>query len=846
MPWNSGLTKLRNLFAELYPTEQLSRQVLAQAGLPTGRIQFSSAATSNWHSILTEANLRDQVSALVDIACEEYPNRCDALTEAYDEYGRLATQLAYTPPPLLDSDSLPMPVPRGVPPLPHEPPPYRERLEALAQENLDSFSAKSGQISPQLHPKRAIQDELQDFILGDDKGCILLTGRAGAGKSSLLYHLAKWAIDRDISLIYLDAGQQQLQNTDWLAAAFGCKVEELPSLPARYERHFGTAPLVLLDTMDQLVGPGGIAPNLRSLLLQWSKSTRMIGAGRSSLARMLCDLLPSATVQEIPELTEAELETVLKRLGKPLIRDERLLEVLSVPLCLYLWLKAGAVPIDGLTSLWMAYWKEVNHGRLAVPKGWENLTEAEFALAKAGILDWLVQRMFQQGSYHIPCQQMAEKLLDKHVFGVAYESLIRADTISEGTRFGTTVVQFFHQSFFEFAVGRRVLDLPQAEGRHAIDQLIARVDEPFCRPIIDEFAYLAHKDKPELEDYLYHGLIARLGSSKMEMLIAQRMNRQSPPTASAASWGIDAVLQDLVDHWGTRMCATLESGSPDCPEDGEVASTIGSVFERNPRLFAVPSLIASMRKYQKRGRFIGALGKIGTEEARSALLTFTQKQLACPTDPYVFRFLATALREACGEKAIALLEAIRDGDYDDRAEYIARRALQELTEEEECAASLGFHPEHIPAALCLVDREGRPSDWSLVADVADWLRSCGPEDHLVQADLTRIISALEAALDHMHDGARKPVAAALGELGTAQTFDLMSKRLAEGAEPSQSVVEEILSALARLAEREQVDPAMTVGATQERFSRIRLQYSQLAEKIGDTESGILEHLRRSQ
>ena len=227
-------------------------------------------------------------------------------------------------------------------------------------------------------------------------------------------------------------------------------------------------------------------------------------------------------------------------------------------------------------------------------------------------------------------------------------------------------------------------------------------------------------------------------------------------------------------------------------------------------------------------------------------MRFTREQIACPTDKFVFRFLATALGEACGKEGIPLLRAIRDGDYDNIAKDNARRALQKLGQEEESGASPGYQPEHILAALSLVDEEGRPSDWRLVKDMADWLRSCGSEDQLVQANLVRIISALEAALDHMHDDARKPVAAALGELGTAQTFDLLSKRLAEGVEPSQSVVTEILSALVRLAEREQVDPAMTVGAIQARFSRIWPQYSALARVIRDVEPKILEHIRRSQ
>jgi nucleoside phosphorylase len=730
----------------------------------------------------------------------------------------------------------------------YEPLPVKtpEQLRRLAQRNLDNFSAKRGQINPQLHPRRVIQDELESFLLGKDKRCILLVGDGGTGKSSLLYHLAKWAVESEMPLLYLDAEQQQLQDANWLVATLGCKAEDLPNLPRHYEQQFGRAPFVLIDTVDQLVGPKGIDPNVSPYLLGWSGSTQMICASRSGQAGKLHELVPSATMKVIPKLTEAEIEIVVRKMGRRYIRDERLLEFISIPLFLYLWLETGARPLDtkglGLTSLWSAYWNEVIRGKLAAPKDWENFTEAEFTLAKTGLLGWLAQRMFQQANYQVSYQQIASELLAKHIYGVAYDALIRAGTISTEGGSGATGVRFFHQRFFEFVVGRRILDLDRAEAKHAIDQLIMRVDEPFCRQIIDEFAYLTHQQKPDLEDYLYHGLIAQLGSAKMEMLKAQRENRPRPLSASAVSWGIDYVLQDLVDHWAARMCGTLDSGSgsPDCPEDGEVASTIASVFERHPRLFAVPSLVAGMHKYQKRARFIGALAKIGTEETKSALLKFTQEQIACPTDKFVFRFLAAALGEARVEEAAPLLQTIRDGDYDDAVKDCARRALQQLVQKEHPGYSL----EYVLYALSPIDEEGRPSDWSGVCDVATWLRSCGSENKLVRANLAKIIPALQANLDHMQNGARKPVATALGELGNAQTFDLLSKRLTERLEPSQGVVMEILSALVRLAERGQAGPAMTVGVVKERFSHIRLQYPALAEKVRDVELKILEHLGR--
>lgn len=94
MGWNPGLTKLRDLLAELYPTIQLSREVVEQAGLPTTRIEFSAAATSNWQEILREADRRKKVPAVVAIARQEFPEWDAGLTEAEQEHLSHAGQRA--------------------------------------------------------------------------------------------------------------------------------------------------------------------------------------------------------------------------------------------------------------------------------------------------------------------------------------------------------------------------------------------------------------------------------------------------------------------------------------------------------------------------------------------------------------------------------------------------------------------------------------------------------------------------------------------------------------------------------------------------------------------------------
>lgn len=100
MPWNSGLTKLQDLLAYLYDDVNKSRRLLTLADVPTKRISFASAASTNWFNILEEADRRGLVSNIVRVASDEFPNRRQALEEAEQEH--LATAQPPPPPPAAD------------------------------------------------------------------------------------------------------------------------------------------------------------------------------------------------------------------------------------------------------------------------------------------------------------------------------------------------------------------------------------------------------------------------------------------------------------------------------------------------------------------------------------------------------------------------------------------------------------------------------------------------------------------------------------------------------------------------------------------------------------------------
>jgi HEAT repeat protein/GTPase SAR1 family protein len=391
---------------------------------------------------------------------------------------------------------------------------------------------------------------------------------------------------------------------------------------------------------------------------------------------------------------------------------------------------------------------------------------------------------------------------------------------------------FLHQTFQEYLAGYHVGLLPSHRAKQEVDRLVEHIYDPFCRQILVELAHIVNQQNSILEDHLYQTTMKQLERAKLGLLEAQQTKQLT--SSSALSEGFDAMLQALIDVWGPRLCATLESGSRDRKEDGEVASVIASVIERNPRTFAVPALIAGLSIYQKRGRFIGALGEIGTEEAKEALYTFTVKQLSNPTDLPVFRYLASALGQARVEQAVPLLQIIRDNqDLDFETRFEAHHALRMMAQESTFDEQSYYRIERILQALSIEDEQRRPSDWKRVAKMARWLQANYADTPTLQTQYQTILLALERALDHKLDAARQATVNALGELGNSSTFALLLERLEDHIEPAYDVASLILQALERLAEHQQVN--ITKERLIEAFSQFQQNYPALVEEAARTQ-----------
>lgn len=86
MPWNNGLTQLQYELSDLYFQEDNIRRVAVQAGIPAAVLDIDAAALTAWYNVLREAVNREKVTAIVDIAKEEFPVRQTVLTRALAQH----------------------------------------------------------------------------------------------------------------------------------------------------------------------------------------------------------------------------------------------------------------------------------------------------------------------------------------------------------------------------------------------------------------------------------------------------------------------------------------------------------------------------------------------------------------------------------------------------------------------------------------------------------------------------------------------------------------------------------------------------------------------------------------
>src|SRR4051794_22585303 len=103
MAWNELLTALNYVLADLFPFQTDSVRIVNEAGLPPAFISFSNKAIDNWHSILSEADKREQILDIIRAARQSYPENPILIQAEYAETNKLAS-LTNLPAPELNKE----------------------------------------------------------------------------------------------------------------------------------------------------------------------------------------------------------------------------------------------------------------------------------------------------------------------------------------------------------------------------------------------------------------------------------------------------------------------------------------------------------------------------------------------------------------------------------------------------------------------------------------------------------------------------------------------------------------------------------------------------------------------
>lgn len=67
------LKRLREILADLYPTVESARRVVAEAGLRSDLIAFQSIAADSWFNILEQGRIQGRIEAMLDLVLEDHP-----------------------------------------------------------------------------------------------------------------------------------------------------------------------------------------------------------------------------------------------------------------------------------------------------------------------------------------------------------------------------------------------------------------------------------------------------------------------------------------------------------------------------------------------------------------------------------------------------------------------------------------------------------------------------------------------------------------------------------------------------------------------------------------------------
>lgn len=407
----------------------------------------------------------------------------------------------------------------------------------LVADDLDGDLRGEVRLSQDLYVERQIEPELQRRLLSSDERnrSLSVIGDAGCGKTSLFWNLYRWLRQRyrDQEVWSLKAGflgfgagsRGDYPNASELMAAAGSVLES------------GRPLTVLVDTADTRLHQAEDRESLSSLLCAFlDRGASLVVSCRPQEARRLPLRVRGKKPLHLEnyskkELTEAIRRHVARFYARPDIRDDQenvrairrtvargkpLREVCENPLTLrMLFVLYAPSRIHDLEinvcRLYAHFWRHrVESDRRA---GRDAVTEAKDLSATAGAA---ALTMLAEGQPEIPQETLSGTL--SHFGGRPRElTLLMARGVLRRSEQGT--IRFFHQTFFEHAAARGLINWAGLDGlKWASQRFLGALDDLFLAPVFEQAMVLAEESSGSVKEHAVHVLMGLLAERHPPMI----------------------------------------------------------------------------------------------------------------------------------------------------------------------------------------------------------------------------------------------------------------------------------------------------------------------------------------
>lgn len=342
--------------------------------------------------------------------------------------------------------------------------------------------------------RKKIEDDVKSWIEENKKGFAIIFGVAGGGKTNLFFNLATEFLTKNYAVLFIES--------DLLENFKKAKLEDKPfsDVLTSIKNEEGKKTLLLLDTLDLIAYNRGMR-NLIEFLgdIRQCDEAIILGSVRLPEYENLKDKVIIDKPFLLGPLSKDEVEELFKRYNKKVELTQEILDLLSIPLYTHMFIevyeKEEVPDIVNFVQLYEKYWKKkvesLRDGALPdyPQKDRDMVKKSKIKLAYS-----LASKMFQNRTFRFNKTDFLRDVRDLENGDLAYNDLISEHILVEYKHSGN-YIEFFHQTFFEYAVARYLIE-NQTDEQLKILIKGTNLEIPFYRGIFKYIAILAkNRDK---------------------------------------------------------------------------------------------------------------------------------------------------------------------------------------------------------------------------------------------------------------------------------------------------------------------------------------------------------------